>query len=71
MTPIMMAALVAQRVWEVLAFVVALFFPVALLTWLLIDKFVRTDDDGEKFARQHAGRRGRHQVLADHTRPHA
>lgn len=33
-----------QWIYELLAFLVALYFPVALLTWLAIDKFFASDD---------------------------
>jgi hypothetical protein len=33
-----------QRIYELLAIVVALYFPMALLTWLVIDKFIAASD---------------------------
>lgn len=33
-----------QRIYELLALVVALYFPVALVTWLVLDKFIPTGD---------------------------
>lgn len=37
-------ALVMTQVYELLAFVVALYFPVSLVTWLVIDKFFVSGD---------------------------
>lgn len=60
-----------QGVYDVLAFVVALFFPLALLTWLVIDKFIPSSDDGNSLGSQHPGRNRRSQVLADRSQHEA
>jgi hypothetical protein len=60
-----------QRIYELLAFVVALYFPVALLTWLVIDKFFATGDGKGHVARQRPVRGHRKRLLADRSRPGA
>jgi hypothetical protein len=60
-----------QRIYELLAFVVALYFPVALLAWLVIDKFFATGDGKGHVVRQQPGQRHRNRVLADRSRPGA
>jgi hypothetical protein len=57
-----------QRIYELLAFIVALFFPAALLTWLVIDKFFATGEDRRQITRQRLGRVRRDHVLADRSR---
>lgn len=58
-----------QGIYNVLAFVVALFFPLALLTWLVIDKFMISGDDVDHLGSRHAGKERRSQVLADRSHP--
>lgn len=70
MTLMMIAASATQQIYEVLAFVVALFFPVALLTWLVIDKFMPASDDRVRVV-QRASSEGHNHVLADHSQPRA
>jgi hypothetical protein len=60
-----------QRIYELLAFVVALYFPVALLTWLLIDKFFATGDGKGHVVRHQPGQSGRGGVFSDRSRPGA
>jgi hypothetical protein len=60
-----------QRVYELLAFVVALYFPVALLTWLVIDKFFATGDGKGHVVRHQPGRRGHGGVFPGRSRPGA
>lgn len=67
MMTMMIAAPSMQGIYDVLAFVVALFFPLALLTWLVIDKFIPSGDDGNQLGTQHPGRGRRSQVLADRS----
>jgi len=56
------------RVYELLALVVALYFPVALLTWLVIDKFFSPSEPQPQAIRQPSdGSRQTHN-LADHSR---
>jgi hypothetical protein len=57
-----------QRIYELLAFVVALYSPVALLTWLIIDKFFATDDGHGHVVRQQAGQVRKHRVFAKRPR---
>jgi hypothetical protein len=54
-----------QRVYELLALVVALFFPVSLVMWLVIDKFFATGDGKGHVVRQQPGRRG---AFSGHSR---
>ena len=54
-----------QRVYELLAIVVALFFPVSLVMWLVIDKFFATGDGEGHVVRQQPGRGG---AFSGHTR---
>lgn len=60
-----------QRIYELLAFVVALYFPVALLTWLVIDKFFATGDGKGTVVRHQSGRGSRGGVFSDRSRPGA
>lgn len=60
-----------NRVFELLAFVVALYFPVALLTWLVIDKFFATEEaEGHSPSRSRVSEHSKH-VLARRHRPSA
>ena len=45
-----------QRIYEMLAFLVALYSPAALLTWLIIDKFFATGEGNVHAVRQRPGR---------------
>ena len=47
-----------QRIYELLALIVALYFPGALLTWLVIDKFFTTGDGKGHVVRHQPGRGG-------------
>lgn len=58
-----------QRIYELLAFVVALYFPIALLTWLVIDKFIATGDGQGHVVRHQPGRGGRGGVFSDRSQP--
>lgn len=58
-----------QGIYDVLALVVALFFPLALLTWLVIDKFIPNRDDVNRSGPKHSGREHRSQAFADHSHP--
>ncbi|HET7100474.1 MAG TPA: hypothetical protein VFJ52_04925 [Terriglobia bacterium] len=58
-----------QRIYELLAFVVALYFPVALLTWLVIDKFFATGDGKGHVVRHQPERCGRGGVFSGRSRP--
>lgn len=54
-----------QRIYELLALVVALYFPAALLTWLVIDKFLAAaDGKGHAISRGHI-RESEGHVLAE------
>jgi len=57
-----------EQIYELLAFVVALYFPVALLTWLVIDKFFATSDGKGHVVRPQPGGDPRSHVLADRSR---
>jgi hypothetical protein len=57
-----------QRIYELLAFIVALYFPAALLTWLVIDKFFATGDGKGRPVRQHPVRGPRHHAMVDRSR---
>ena len=57
-----------QRIYEVLALVVALYFPIALLTWLVIDKFFATGDGKGHLVRQQPVRGHQKRALADRIR---
>jgi hypothetical protein len=59
-----------QWIYELLAFLVALYFPVALLTWLVIDKFFTSGGEGNALRRQQAQGQGNH-VLVGRSRPNA
>lgn len=54
-----------QRIYELLALIVALYFPVALLTWLVIDKFFATGDGKGQVMGHQPGRAG---VFPDRSR---
>lgn len=60
-----------QGIYELLAIAVALFFPLSLLTWLVIDKFFMTGDDKSQPVRQHPDRNGPNQMTVHHSRPRA
>jgi hypothetical protein len=57
-----------QRIYELLAFIVALYFPAALLTWLVIDKLFATGKGKGHVVRQHPGRSRRDHVIVDRSR---
>jgi hypothetical protein len=59
-----------QWIYELLAFLVALYFPVALLTWLVIDKFFASGGEGHALRHQPGQGHGKH-VLAGRPRPDA
>ncbi len=44
------------EVYKLLAVIVALYFPVAMLTWLAIDKLHKSPDDRAEVRRQQASR---------------
>lgn len=54
-----------------MAFVVALYFPAALLTWLVIDKFFATGDGKGHVVRHQPGRGGRDGLFPDRSQPGA
>lgn len=54
-----------QRIYEVLAFIVALFFPATLLAWLVIDKFFTTGDGNGHVVRQQPASGRRHRVITN------
>ncbi|TAM80100.1 MAG: hypothetical protein EPN47_16545 [Acidobacteria bacterium] len=60
-----------QWIYELLAFVVALFFPVALVTWLVIDKFFASDNTKSHALRRQTGQGQRNHVLAERSGPGA
>jgi hypothetical protein len=57
-----------QRVYELLALIVAFYFPVALLTWLVIDKFFATSDGKGHVVGQQPGRSHRNRLFANRPR---
>jgi hypothetical protein len=59
-----------QWIYELLAFLVALYFPVALLTWLVIDKFFISGGEGNALSRRHVQGHGK-RILAGRARPDA
>ncbi|HET9177091.1 MAG TPA: hypothetical protein VFQ24_01900 [Terriglobia bacterium] len=60
-----------QRIYELLAFLVALYFPVALLTWLAIDKFFASDDANGRVQRRQPDQAQPNRVLAERSGPGA
>lgn len=60
-----------QWVYELLAFLVALYFPVALLTWLAIDKFFASDDASGRVLRRQPDQAQPTRVLAEGPGPGA
>lgn len=60
-----------QRIYELLAFVVALYFPAALVTWLVIDKFIPTSGGKGHVARQQPSEGVRGRILSGRSRPGA
>ena len=60
-----------QGIYELLALAVALFFPLTLLTWLVIDKFFTSSDVKSQSVRHQPGRNGRNQMLVQRSRPRA
>lgn len=58
-----------QRIYELVAFVVALYFPAALLTWLVIDKFFATGDGKSHAVQQQARQRHLERILRGRSRP--
>jgi hypothetical protein len=59
------ADLPMEQIYELLAFVVALYFPVALVAWLVIDKFFVSSDKAHAVRGQSDGSRPSN-MLADH-----
>ncbi len=57
-----------ERVYELLALVVALFFPVALVTWLVIDKFFSRSVAQTQAIRQPSDGNRQTRAFADHSR---
>jgi hypothetical protein len=55
-----------QQVYELLAFVVALYFPVALMTWLVIDKLFVSGGGKARPVRRRSEGCGPNRILADH-----
>ena len=55
-----------QQVYELLAFVVALYFPVALVTWMVIDKFFVSGDGKAHAVRRQSEVSRPRRILADH-----
>jgi hypothetical protein len=60
-----------QRIYELLALVVALYFPIALLTWLVIDKFIAASDAKGQVVGHPPGHGGRRSAFSDRSRPGA
>ncbi len=60
-----------QRIYELLAIVVALYFPMALLTWLVIDKFIAASDAKGQVVGHPPGQSGRGGVFPRRSRPGA
>ena len=58
-----------QWIYELLAFLVALYFPVALLTWLAIDKFFASDDANGQVLRRQPDQARPNRVLAERSGP--
>lgn len=60
-----------QGIYKLLALAVALFFPLTLLIWLVIDKFFITPDAKSQSVRQQPGGNGPNQMLVQRSRPRA
>ena len=57
-----------QRIYELVAFIVALYFPAALLVWLVIDKFFATGDGKGHVVQQQPGGGRQRRVLPGRSR---
>ena len=60
-----------QRIYELLALIVALYFPFALLTWLVIDKLFSTAEGEGQAMRRQTGRSERGRAFPDRSQPGA
>jgi len=60
-----------QWIYELLAFLVALYFPVALLTWLAIDKFFASHDANGQVLRRQSDQAQPNRILAGRSGPGA
>jgi hypothetical protein len=59
-----------QWIYELLAFLVGLYFPVTLLTWLVIDKFFTSGGEANALRRRHVQGHAK-RVLTGRARPDA
>lgn len=57
-----------QRIYELLAFVVALYFPVALVTWMVVDKFLVSSDGKAHVVRGQVEGTRPNRTVVDHSR---
>lgn len=67
----MIVAPAMGQVYELLALLVALFFPAALVTWLVIDKFFVSSDGKSDAAKGRTIGCPSGRILADHPRHEA
>lgn len=58
-----------QRIYELLAIIVALYFPVSLLAWLVIDKFLAAGDGDRQVVQHQPGRGVNRRVFSGRARP--
>lgn len=64
----MIVAPAMDRVYELLALVVALYFPVAMVTWLVIDKLFISSSGKTRPVREEASGSSANSMLPDHGR---
>lgn len=60
-----------NRIFELLAFIVAMYFPVALLTWLVIDKFFAAEEADGRSTHPSPPRERSNQVRVGNPSPRA
>ncbi|HEX5411100.1 MAG TPA: hypothetical protein VFZ27_04495 [Terriglobia bacterium] len=58
-----------QWVYELLAFLVALYFPVALLAWLAIDKFFASEEGSRQVLQPQPAQGQPNRAFANPSRP--
>lgn len=57
-----------NKIYELLAFIVALYFPAALVAWMVIDKIFVSGDGKTHSVRGRSKGNGPSSILADHGR---
>lgn len=56
-----------EQIYELLALLVALYFPVAMVAWLVIDKFIDPSDGKARVTKRQSERSHQNPILADHS----